>query len=315
MDENRIDIHTHLVSPFWAEDLKTHGGDPSGWGLPQWSPEALLRFMDEEGIAVSVLSLTAPGVEGWKGADRIDIVRRINDYGAALVRKNPDRFGYMATLALPDVDAALAEIARAYDELHADGIVLHSNFDGTYLADPRFDPVWTELDRRSATILIHPTMPPMTALPGIPGPLLDHPADTTRCALDLVLKGHRHRFASTKVILSHDGGFLPYVSTRIAELSASLAHNHLPEQLLADQRSFYFDTALVAPSGLPSLLSSIFTDRILFGTDYPYASEQVCKTFTANFDGAHELTDADRKTVDAGGRSLFPRLEILSAKP
>ncbi len=312
MNKNRIDVHTHLIPPFWAEELKTHGGDPSGWGSPEWSPEALLGFMDEEGIAVSMLSLTAPGVEGWKGADRINMACRVNDYGAGLVREIPTRFGYLATLPLPDVDAALAELARAYDQLHADGIVLHSNFDGIYLADPRFDPVWAELHRRSATVFIHPTMPPMAALPGVPGPLLDYPADTTRCALDLVLKGHRHRFASTKLILSHGGGFLPYVSTRVAELSASLTHGRSAEQLLTELRSFYFDTALVAPSGLPSLLSFVSTDHILFGTDYPYASEKVCKTFTANLDGTTELTTADLETVNSGGSFLFPRLRDLA---
>lgn len=268
--------------------------------------------MEEEEIAVSMLSLTAPGVGGWKGAGRVDMVRRVNDYGANLMRDNPKRFGYLATLPLPDVDAALAEIARACDDLHADGIVLHSNFDGIYLSDPRFDSVWEELNRRSATVFVHPTMPPMDALPGVPGPLLDYPADTTRCALDLILKEHRHRFASTRLILSHGGGFLPYVSTRIAELSASLAHDRSAEQLLSDMRSFYFDTALVAPSGLPSLLSFASMDHILFGTDYPYASEKVCKTFTANLDGTAELSAADLKAIDAGGLMLFPRLQTLA---
>lgn len=308
MNRNRIDVHTHLIPPFWAEEISTHGGDPSGWGMPEWSPETLLRFMDDEEIAVSILSLTAPGVEGWKGDERIEMTRRVNDYGAELVRANPTRFGYLATLALPDVDAALAEIARAYDELHADGIVLHSNFDGVYLADPRFDPVWTELDRRSATVFIHPSMPPMPALPGVPGPLLDYPADTTRSALALVLQGHRHRFAATKVILSHGGGFLPFASTRFAELSASLTHGRSAEQVLTDLRSFYFDTALVAPSGLPSLLAFAPMDHILFGTDYPYASDKVCRMFTANLDGASELTPADLKVVNSGAIKLFPRL-------
>ena len=82
MAKQRIDVHTHLIPPFWAEELKSHGGDPSGWGAPDWSPEQLLKFMDDEEIAVSVLSLTAPGIEGWEGDARIDIARRVNDYGA-----------------------------------------------------------------------------------------------------------------------------------------------------------------------------------------------------------------------------------------
>ncbi len=67
MIKKRVDVHTHLIPPFWADGLKSHGGDPSGWGSPEWSPELLLRFMDDEDIEVSILSLTAPGVGGWKG--------------------------------------------------------------------------------------------------------------------------------------------------------------------------------------------------------------------------------------------------------
>ena len=76
MSADRIDVHTHLVPPFWAEALPDHGGDPSGWDAPDWSPEQLLEFMDEEEVAVSMLSLTAPGIEGWHGHERIDMARR-----------------------------------------------------------------------------------------------------------------------------------------------------------------------------------------------------------------------------------------------
>jgi hypothetical protein len=27
---HRIDVHQHVVPPFWAKELSTHGGDPSG---------------------------------------------------------------------------------------------------------------------------------------------------------------------------------------------------------------------------------------------------------------------------------------------
>ena len=62
----------------------------------------------------------------------------------------------------------------------------------------------------------------MPVLPGAPSPLADYPADTTRCALDLVRKGHRKRFASTKVILSHGGGYLPFAASRFVELASTM---------------------------------------------------------------------------------------------
>ena len=49
--------------------------------------------------------------------------------------------GYLATLALPDVDAALVEIRRGSDDLGIDGVCLRRNFEGIYLGDARFIPI------------------------------------------------------------------------------------------------------------------------------------------------------------------------------
>jgi 6-methylsalicylate decarboxylase len=31
---NRVDVHQHIVPPFWADSLSAHDGDPSGWATP-----------------------------------------------------------------------------------------------------------------------------------------------------------------------------------------------------------------------------------------------------------------------------------------
>jgi aminocarboxymuconate-semialdehyde decarboxylase len=115
-----------------------------------------ISYMDSLEIATGVLSLTAPSIEGWAGKERADMARRVNDYGADLVQRRPDRFGFFATLAPPDVDAALTEVGRAFDQLKVDGVVLMSNYEGVYLGHPSFEPVWKELDRRGAVVYIHP---------------------------------------------------------------------------------------------------------------------------------------------------------------
>lgn len=310
MTSGRIDVHTHLVPPFWAEELKSHGGDPSGWASPEWSPEQAISFMDAEGIQAALLSLTAPGIEGWAEQERPDIARRINDYGAALVEQNPRRFGCLATLPLPNVRAAITEIDRCYDALHVDGVVLHSNYEGIYLADPAFDKLWAALNDREAVVFLHPTTPPSTkVLPGIPGPVEDYPAETTRSALGLVVAGHLTRYRKAKIILSHGGGFLPYAATRFAELKHSLAPERSVDSLIADMKSFYFDTALTAPSGLPSLLAFAVRGHVLFGTDYPYASESVSKTFTKNLDEYRRFEEGELDEINRGAARLFSRLD------
>ena len=71
---------------------------------------------------------------------------------------------------------------------------------------------------------------------------------------------------------------------------------------------FYFDTALMAPSGLPSLLAFARPGHILYGTDYPYASTAVPKTFTRRLDEAEGLHSAKLSEINTGARALFGRL-------
>ncbi|WP_334043231.1 2-hydroxy-1-naphthoic acid nonoxidative decarboxylase [Burkholderia ambifaria] len=313
-DRNRIDVHQHIVPPFWADALPAHGGDPSGWKSPAWSPDAALAFMDSLQIATGVLSLTAPGIQGWSGREKRDLARKINEYAAGLVAKHPARFGNFATLPLPDVDGALAEIGHAFDALNADGVVLLSNYGGVYLGDPAFEAVWAELDRRRAVAFIHPAKPAIAGLPGIPGPLLDYPFDTTRTALQLVLDGVIGRHPNVRIILSHAGGFLPYTAYRFAELAPGV-RDDIPSRdgLLDLLRTFYFDTALSSPSALPSLVAFAKPGHILYGSDFPYAPASVSTSFAAEQDGYAALDASVHASINRDNAlALFPRLANLA---
>src|ERR1700736_3843262 len=147
---HRIDVHQHAGPPFQAKGLPTHGGDPSGTAIPQWSPEGAIDFMDSQAIATGILSLTAPSVVRWDKSERREMARRVNEYAADLVAKRPDRFGNFATLPVPDVDGALRELEHALDTLRADGVILLANYAGKYLGDTGFEPLWAELDRPQA---------------------------------------------------------------------------------------------------------------------------------------------------------------------
>jgi len=167
---HRIDVHQHVVPPFYASALPTHGGDPSGTVIPQWAPESAIDFMDSQEIATAILSLTSPGIVGWNKSERPQIARRVNDYTADLVAKRPDRFGHFATLPLPDVDGALLELEYALGTLRADGVILLGNYAEKYLGDPIFEPLWVELDRRQAVVFLHPglPLPPAAGMAGRP---------------------------------------------------------------------------------------------------------------------------------------------------
>lgn len=308
---NRIDVHQHVVPPFWADELPANGGDQSGTVIPRWSPQSAVDMMDSQQIGTGILSLTAPSVAGWKPAERRTMARRVNEYTADLVVKRPDRFGNFATLPLPDVDNALVEVEYALDTLHADGIILLSNYEGHYLAAPTFEPLWAELDRRKAVVFIHPGLPQIEGLPGVAAPMVDYPFDTTRAAAQLVLNGVVDRYPHVRIILSHAGGFLPYASHRIAQLARHFQPDALtPADILARFQRFYFDTALSAgPAALPTLKAFAGTGRILFGSDYPYVPANLAGTFTAQLDQYGDLTTAERQAINCSNAwDLFPRL-------
>jgi predicted TIM-barrel fold metal-dependent hydrolase len=312
MSTGRIDVHQHVVPPFWAEALPEHGGDPSGWASPTWTPENAIDFMDSQGIAMGVLSLTAPGVTSWSGAERRDIARRVNEYTASLVAKRPDRFGNFVTLPLPDVEGALAELERAFRDLKADGIILLSNYEGRYLGDPAFEELWRELDRRKAVAFVHPGKPAIAIIDGIPSPIVDYPFDTTRTAVQLVLNGVTARYKQVRIILSHAGGFLPYAADRFAELAPAVRTDvQATADLLESFHSFYFDTALSSsPASLLALQSFARPGHILYGSDFPYAPASVVASFTAQLGAFEDLSRQARAAIDNGGaRKLFPRLK------
>ena len=128
-----------------------------------------IRFLDATGIETAYLSISSPGVL-LDGSDAADLARSVNDTAAELIDRHPGRFGAFAALPLPDIDAGIAEIARALDDLHLDGVGLLTHHGDVYLGDPRLDVVFDELNRRAATVFVHPTSPALLrgSVPGHP---------------------------------------------------------------------------------------------------------------------------------------------------
>ena len=308
---HRIDVHQHVVPPFWAHALPTHGGDPSGTVIPQWSPDSAIDFMDSQQVATGILSLTAPSVIGWDKSERRRMARRVNEYTADLVTKRPDRFGNFATLPLPDAEGALWELEHALDTLRADGVILLANYAGKYLGEAAFEPIWSELHRRHAVVFVHPGQPPLPTAAGVPGPLVDYPFDTTRAAVQLVLNGIVDRYPGARIILAHAGGFLPYASHRFAELARVFRRAAAkPADILAAFQRFYFDTALSSgPAALPSLKAFAGSGHMVFGSDFPYAPAGIGASFTAKLDAGNGLTADEHRAINHGNAcTLFPRL-------
>ncbi|GFG50106.1 amidohydrolase [Mycolicibacterium agri] len=313
MNRARIDVHHHVVPPQYRELFAAHGMKAGGRSIPDWSAEDAARFMDTIGVETAIMSVSTPGTEPVEPARRPILARQLNEFCADVVRSDPERFGFWATLTLPDVDSAIAEATYSLDELHADGVVVLANSEGTYLGDRRFDPLMAELDRRNAVIFVHPSTLPGDEVPGIGAYLADFLLDTSRTAISMVLNGTLDRYPNLRVILSHAGGFIPFAAERIATCVAMERPDISPESVLEGLRKFYFDTALSASrSALPALLAFAQPDHIVFGSDYPYAPAEIAARFTRNLDNYEGVEHAAVNRDNA--LKLLPRLSVGAAR-
>ncbi len=238
--------------------------------------------MKHLGVQSAILSVTAPGPCIETDPERqANLARRLNDYAAAVRDEDHAAFGFFASLPDPvlNATAALAEMARALDELGADGVTLFTRYGPgtTYLGHADLEPVWRELNRRGATVFVHPTSGPDPG-PGpinkyLPLPVVDYPHETTRAAMDMITSRTLKRFPDVKVILSHGGGTLPFVLGRLAaplrKTPAAVASwfvGTTHDEAVQAFRAFYYDVALsTAPHMLTMLLDMVPHDHIVYG--------------------------------------------------
>jgi predicted TIM-barrel fold metal-dependent hydrolase len=309
----RIDVHHHILPAEYVGALAklgiTGGGDIS---FPSWSAAGALEMMDRQGIAVAVTSISAPGLHFGDDRAACELARRCNELSAKLVADHPTRFGAFAVLPLPDLGGALAELDYALGALRLDGVVLLSSFsDGSYLGDARYDELMTELHRRRVTIFVHPTVPRSSESIRLfaPGAAGEFVFDTTRAVMNLVFSGTLERLPGLELILSHAGGTIPYLVGRLALMAAlPRFRERVPKGAQHYLARLHYDTALSAnPHALRSLQELVGPERILFGSDFPFAPEPIAR---ASIDGL-----AAYPGFDAAARARIERQNALALLP
>ncbi|WP_329351989.1 amidohydrolase [Streptomyces sp. NBC_01261] len=316
LSAQRIDVHQHIVPAFYRDELTKAGiGEAGGRPLPNWSAESALELMDLLGTRTAILSVSTPGAGFLADQETAtDLARRLNDHSAALTSDRPGRFGFFATLPMPDAADSAAEAVRALDDLRADGVTLLANNRGTYLGTDGQEPLWRALDERGAVAFVHPAELPAPPVDGIPPFAADFLLDTTRAAYLLVRNGIVRRYPGVRFILSHAGGFVPYASHRMAVTIANDT-GRSPLDVLDDFRSLYFDTALSSsPAALPTLLAFARPGHVLFGSDWPFAPTPAGQYFTNGLDAF--LQPSPLKAVNhTNAEALFPRLSSGAPAP
>ncbi|MGY0499259.1 amidohydrolase family protein [Nocardia sp. FBN12] len=313
--EQLIDVHAHFVTDRYIAAARAAGHQhPDGMpGWPGWDVDAHLELMESSGIATSMLSVSSPGTHFGDDRAARELSREVNEFGAAVVRDHPGRFGHFAALPLPDVEGSLTEIAYALDTLGSDGVAVETNAHGRYLGDNRFEPVWAELDRRKAVVFVHPTSPlhPESISLGRPRPMLEFLFDSARAASDLLFAGVLLRYPGIEWIFTHGGGALPLLADRMELFSTAFFGSDNPAPLAREQlRALWFDMAGTPfPGQIPALNAAFGLDRVLYGSDYCWTPPAAVTTQITSIDDAQQPAGSTwRALTTHHACQLFPRL-------
>jgi predicted TIM-barrel fold metal-dependent hydrolase len=306
-----IDVHAHFLLPEYVTAAERAGHlRPDGMpAWPVWNADRHLQLMDRTGIAKSILSVSSPGVHFGDDFRAQVLARRMNEAAAELGKDHPGRFGFFASLPLPDVSGALVELEHAYDVLGADGVILNSNAGGQYPGDPSWEQLWRALNERAAVVFLHPTSPPQWRQVSLdrPRPMIEFLFDSARAVTDLVLTGILTRYPRIRFVVTHAGGVIPLLGDRL-DLYRDTFNPTSGLPSVTDQlKHLWYDVAgTPVPNQLPALQAVAGTDHLLYGSDHCFTPSEAVAGQIAALDEAGVAKGWRPRTTANAVRLLAP---------
>jgi aminocarboxymuconate-semialdehyde decarboxylase len=272
----QFDIANEPIVFFTSNETKDVNAASLGAVRPKLvSPELRIEDMDAGGIDLQVISPSPFQYFYW--ADPLlgrDAAQTINDWIAAIVRAQPDRFAGLCTIPLQAPELAIAEMQRAVGQLGFKGVEIGSNVAGEDLSHEKFRPFFARAEELGILIFIHPNGFPDGRRFSVHNliNLVGNPLDSTLAISHLIFGGVLDAYPKLKICVAHGGGFLPAYSGRMdhaysARPDCRLCISRPPSAHLA---SLYFDSVVYTPHQLRYLVERYGFDHILLGTDYPY---------------------------------------------
>ena len=282
-----IDIHAHYYPQAFL-DILGEAGKPYGFdhraaldgffiGSQHYEAkftDLALRLadMDQRGVEVHALSLTAPMLY-WAPPELSErLARAWNDGASAAHQAHPRRFVGLATLPMGDPDRAIGELDRAAKLPGIRGVYLGTNIEDRDLDDPRFLPVFARIEALGLPVFLHPlkTLDRGDRMkPFYLSNVIGNPLDTAIACAHLIFGGVMDRFPGLDICLPHAGGVVPILIGRwdhAAEVRRELAHLKRPPS--AYLRRFTYDTVAHSAKIMKFVIAEVGIDRIMLGSDY-----------------------------------------------
>ena len=294
----RLDVFNHVFPSVFIDTLEATMPKKA---VARWRAietlhdmDARKRMLDEFGDYQQIISMSQPPIDVLGGPDQTPALARIaNDGMAAICKADPDRFpSFLASPAMNNPDAAVAEVDRAVGELGACGLQVHSNVNGRALDDPAFFPVFERMAQLDRPIFLHPARPMSHA---------DYAAEdeskfeifwglgwayeTSAAMARIVFSGMFDKLPALKIVAHHWGAYIPHAGGRItphwdgrSSQSDDTSYGPLGEALKRPAidyfKMFYVDTAMFGAKEASQCGLDFFgAGQSLFASDCPFDSE------------------------------------------
>jgi 5-carboxyvanillate decarboxylase len=243
-----------------------------------------LADMDEHGIDLQLLMLTAPGVQVFDAATGSALATSTNDLLAETIARHPTRFDGLAAVAPQDPQAAAKEIERAVGRLKLRGVVVNSHTQGEYLDDPKYWDIFAAAEALNVPVYIHPNTPsPQMVQPylsrGLAEAICGFAHETSVHVLRLIVAGVFDRFPNLQMVLGHLGEGLPYWLYRLDFMHAGIVRanrspgarplQRTPSEVL-QQNFHYTNSGMCWEPAVMFVHQLMGADRLMYAMDYPY---------------------------------------------
>ena len=265
-----IDSHSHWLP---EEIIKNAHFFSSHWG----NIEAQLQAMDGAGIGRAVLSY--PTTDAYlKLGSPVDVVRIYNQAISKILKRYPGSFIGAAILPVGDSGSMLSELKRATQEWGFQAISLASSYQGVYLDDPIFSPLYKEAQAKGIPIFVHAQIVNPVGFERVQDPLLtpviEYVFDTTMCIGKLMMSDILKDYPGIKFIFPHFGGAIPFLANRFDDTYVMLRGINFVKDL-KDKPSSYLKNIYVDTSGdkvksnFLAALELFGPGHLLWGSDWP----------------------------------------------
>lgn len=265
-----IDAHSHWL----PDEIITNAHFfHKGWG----DIESQLKNMDAAGIDAAVLSYPTSDAHLKLGSIS-EVAHLFNDNVGKILKAYPKRFIGAAVLPVDNSTDMLEELKRATGELGFKAVSLASSYNGIYLDDKMFLPIYKEAEEKGYPIFVHSQIVNPIGFERVKDPLLtpviEYVFDTTISVGKLLMSDILRDYPKVKFVFAYFGGAICYLKQRFDATYQMLRKLNFVKDLQANP-SDYFKNIYIDTSGDTTRANFLLSldlmgpKRILWGSDWP----------------------------------------------